>query len=1111
MGLPQLITIGASIGISLLQRKLMGRTKVAPIDRGRLDDIRLNGNGFGEFKPRGYGKFRVAGLLIDATNIVHTTTTTPGHGGGKGAPKPPTPDTINHIYTTSLDIFVCESLGTLSPDLKVTRIWENTNTIYDTSITTQGDNLYEAERPGNTLAGGATTVSDSTASGGVAASLPNNGSVQWNGVYGTGAQAVLEIYYASTVANSVQFTFTGTVTTTFTDTLHDTGGEYTVYRSAPFALNADFTNSVYVENLSSATLKVDYLIVRISGQATGVINPQLPTAPTDDPHDPLPKYGYFPQADTDGTTSAQVVAGGNANIRVYTGTETQGADSAFVAIHGADRTPAYKGLVHVVLDQYQVKDAILPNFSFEVDTGCYALTDIVTDIYGLTKTGPAKLSLSALSGLVLLPDEGFVVSSRDAAGNWLEQLKTVFQFDLPEVDGVVKAVLRGGASVATITADELRAHWDKDPAPDEEIIIIDTDPVLLPEFVELGYLDALNDYHQSIAQSRRLSGPFGDKQSVNVALILTGTHARQLSETILYQRHEESRTFKVSVGPKYQKLHPGDVLTIQATNATHAGRLETQDWQIMGPQGLELVRTRASIYDQSITGPNSGYVPPVIQFPGNCKLILIDTALLRPEDAGDGDSPVVYEAVCLTGSGVFRGAFVFKERPIDSGSFQLESPFDTQASIGVVSLGTAGTIDPSTWDNTTTFTVGFYLDTTLSAASASDAENNPELNLAAIGSMAAGWYLLQFKTATPGSASSPYNARYTISGLLWDRFGTGAPSAGSLVGLDFVILNSAIKPRSVEITDLGVTRKYRCAAAGQSVDEVVETVTFTLQGNSLKDPAPGVQSTQDAATGDWRFSFFPVETTDPETERIKVVIVGAARDPIIVRPASPRPCSLATTSASGTDYASPKPGSGYHSSADVPGNSITATSAYVRQIISAWRTVLSTTWETGLTASSPSGGISSIAFNGTDTPFSLELVITARTAASSPSLAITDTTGTVFSDTTGEASGTRYSVEFIDGKVKFYRNRSKYGSPFFTYEIPPDANIFPAEAFLNAGTSTSWKDIEIQDERAALNYTAEMQVADFGAVQSSLTIRACQQRVIQGQVIDGRVTEVTFP
>jgi hypothetical protein len=585
------ISGGISAGSYALNYYIAKKRKTPKVDRGRFDgDVRFTANGYGEFIPRIYGKARVAGFLLDASSIIHTTSTTPGRPGGKGAPKPPEPATVNHVYTTTIDIGVCESLGALSPDLKVTRIWENLDTILDTTVTTQGDAFYEAERPGNTLAGGATTTVDASASGGEVVTLPTNGSLIFTGLYGNGT-GVVEFYYKTSAANTVELT--PSPLALFAETLHDTEGEWHVYRTAPFAMTTGFVNTLKIKNTHASTMYVDNACVRISGQGTGIINPYTVRSEADD-NDTVARYGFLPEPDVDGVTTAQVSAGGNANIRVYNGSETQDPDSAFVAIHGAGNVPAYRGTVHVVFDSYVLKEPTLPNFTFEVDTGVTDIDDIVPDLYAFVNVGSSLVDVTALSGLALGTDEGFLITSKEEAGRWLSDLMTAYQFDMPEVDGKAKAVLRSGSSVATISADELRSfvkEGDGDKGDDWELEIADADPLALPRELAVGYLDALLDYHTNVQTATVGSGNFGDRQQVNLSMILTDSHARQLAETILNQRHMESRTYKLKVGPKYQKMHPGDVMTVgTSSGASHTVRLGEHRWQLMGVQEFEGVR-----------------------------------------------------------------------------------------------------------------------------------------------------------------------------------------------------------------------------------------------------------------------------------------------------------------------------------------------------------------------------------------------------------------------------------------------------------------------------------------------------------------------------------------
>ena len=73
----------------------------------------------------------------------------------------------------------------------------------------------------------------------------------------------------------------------------------------------------------------------------------------------------------------RVFADGNAfeddkvgDMRVYLGDETQEPDPLIQAVEGADRTPAYRGLAYVVMEQLYITPFgnRLPNLTFELET-----------------------------------------------------------------------------------------------------------------------------------------------------------------------------------------------------------------------------------------------------------------------------------------------------------------------------------------------------------------------------------------------------------------------------------------------------------------------------------------------------------------------------------------------------------------------------------------------------------------------------------------------------------------------------------------------------------------------------------------------------------------------
>jgi len=111
---------GFQIGVTL--GTLLFPPQGPKLDRGRVDEMKIQGAGQGQPIPLIYGRNRTAGTIIWATGLRERTSTSSsgGKGGGGGA------TTTDYSYSTSLAVYICE--GTLS---KVRRIWANEKVIYD--------------------------------------------------------------------------------------------------------------------------------------------------------------------------------------------------------------------------------------------------------------------------------------------------------------------------------------------------------------------------------------------------------------------------------------------------------------------------------------------------------------------------------------------------------------------------------------------------------------------------------------------------------------------------------------------------------------------------------------------------------------------------------------------------------------------------------------------------------------------------------------------------------------------------------------------------------------------------------------------------------------------
>ena len=99
------VALGRAVGATLgrvIDERLLGAGS-DPEESGRVERFRLTRAGDGAPVAQVYGRMRVGGQVIWASDFQETATTT---GGGKGMPS--TPRTTRYSYSLSLAIAVCE-------------------------------------------------------------------------------------------------------------------------------------------------------------------------------------------------------------------------------------------------------------------------------------------------------------------------------------------------------------------------------------------------------------------------------------------------------------------------------------------------------------------------------------------------------------------------------------------------------------------------------------------------------------------------------------------------------------------------------------------------------------------------------------------------------------------------------------------------------------------------------------------------------------------------------------------------------------------------------------------------------------------------------------------
>ena len=858
------ITAG-SIGVEYLLAK---RQKATPVDRGKQDDIRISLPGYGEQIVWSRGIVRGAPVWFWNIPIFDRPVTTPGHSGGKGGPKPPTPTVTDHQYfTTVAGVFHDGEIQS------VRRIWFNQDIVWDL-VGSDGASLptrYEAESA--TLNGTAHITAAAYASNGAGVTLlgtegGNNGSVDFAVTVADTGDYDIAIYYQSD-AGTYSFdiwldtVLQGSVACapsgvgligiqTFGITM--TAGAHTIRLGRAGGFSCPNLDCIDITETVSFAEGADYRAT------TQLVDPTV-LAPDDQTkawayHNAMPiERGEdgLPLSGTS-TLTATLSKWGNPQIRIYRGTADQEADPAIIADKGVDNTPAWRGLAYIVIENIQLPNGALPNVTIEWDQGVTAVDQIVEDLYFLSAVNSSDLDLTALSGLTI---DGVIRTSQKPTGDTLKDLQTRFQFDMVEVDGIVKAVLRNRTSAdLTIPYAKLRAHAEGSEMPTEDAVIKDIDPRDLPYEVQVNYLDPGNDFHNGIQSDNRASGPQTQPVSVSMALVMDKHEAKQLASVLLYKPDMEGREFSILTGPEYITAIPGTIITLTLPNSTHTARVTDAKYGLpAGVMQFTLVRQSASLYSPTGFGSISGREIPVAGFPANTKSIVLDGPLFRPEDAGDGTDPVLYLGQCGQGGGSWPGAFDYQENPFDSGNYELITSASQPSGIGVADATTLeDDVDVTVWDEVSELVINFYYDPQLSSASTGDVEDNPNLNLIAIKNPSTGDVeCVQFKNATPGVAASPFVAQYTLDTFLRGRFESQNNVASHTSADEVVFIDSTIKPRRQAKEDISKTLRFKFQTSGQFLDSV-PVVEQVLYGNSLKPSQMTDPVTVLDASEDWRIS-----------------------------------------------------------------------------------------------------------------------------------------------------------------------------------------------------------------------------------------------------------------
>lgn len=417
------------------------------------------------------------------------------------------------------------------------------------------------------------------------------------------------------------------------------------------------------------------------------------------------------------------------------------------------------------------------------------------------------IDVSGLWGAV----EGYAITALESPRASITTLSRHFGFDAVETEGVIRFVMRGRASIATLTPDELVAAREGDV-----LELTRGQETELPQALKWQVARADEDYDAALVEARRITVDTTRIASESFPMAVPPEEAERRCRRALMEAWVGRETAAFRLPPSRLALDPADAIRL-----AHDGRLV--DLRLVSiaeaeARGIEAVRQDRATYDLPPGDPRAASLTRAVVF-GAPEAVLMDLPQLA-EDQPAHRPLIAAHAVPWPGEmAVFRS-------PSTDG-FELLTSFGTRARIGtLVSDFYAG---PTSRFDLGNMIVVDLLSGTLE--SVTDLTLFGGANALAIESAPGVWEIVQ-----AGAAELIAPGRYRLTRLLRGQRGTeGAMGNPTPAGARVVVLDDSLAVLPIAEADLGIPWNWRIGPASRPVgDEAYVAQSFTPAGVGLR-------------------------------------------------------------------------------------------------------------------------------------------------------------------------------------------------------------------------------------------------------------------------------------
>lgn len=836
------ISAGLSAGSYFISRAL------APKPQGRIlgklyGDMQLSDSSWNNPIPEIYGArpaadeaggCRLGTNIIWATQIREHRTTVPGSGGGGGkggAPEPP-PDTR---ITYDLDFAAMVGFG----PLRVLQIKANEDVLYNALavIGPGGDgNVYEAEDVGNTLAGGASVEADGDCSGGFKVTgIGNGGSLTFNGVTGGGRHPI-QIFYKSNADTQAYVKVNGGAPNLV---IFPNSGGLVLSKLILRRMPVSFSNTIEFYNPDAACPDIDYIAVSdpiditIGGDDIGPIGPlglRDDDFPAEAPYDhfmpPDPKeedtngWERFNRAAVEVDGVLNVTLANGALCTIYEGNTTQMPDpliSADVDTRlGAGSTPGYRGRCYLVFQNFDItKYGTMPNINVMVEHKTITTVKQTLE-HRAQRAGlsPADINFDACANVKL---RGYPITQIQSPAKDMQELGDVFNFAFVEnFNGEIEAKnLTSRDIAATVEERDLGAYEHGGEMP--KALVETTLPegtTDLPQIFRVGFINPLKEFQNDDREEKNENARSVEVKQENYQITLLPDEATNVAQRMMQKTYHEATPHSISLQHKYGFLQATNRINLPVDGETRAVRIKEITGSIPGVLRYSTVDDSLTVFAGNSFAKKPRHKGVVV--PVNSVVTFCDIPRLREKDNVPGI--YVFATPRDLVNGVWNGAALFRNK--GEGYRQL-AVFDAPCTMGRCN-DELGEVPPGweegDWDVDSEVTIDLFYG---SLESSTDEQVLDGANLFIIGN--------EVIAAVNCVRDSAFPNRWTLSRL--QRRLKNSDSSTHTGGERACFLNSAARFVPLDLDEIGIERKYKCATQKQTLADVAE-LTFTWGGTT---------------------------------------------------------------------------------------------------------------------------------------------------------------------------------------------------------------------------------------------------------------------------------------